>query len=255
MSRPKSKWDPEHYDDKFSFVYQYGEDLFTLLDPKPGERILDLGCGTGELTELIHQSGAEVIGMDKSQDMIRAARSKYPHLEFVVSDATTFQFDSLFDAIFSNATLHWILDYRNCIHNMFKNLKVNGKLILEFGGKGNIQNIIRPLRAELSKRGFSTQANLQIWYFPSPADYATELEAAGFRVKSAQHFNRPTKLQGDVKDWLNMFAQAFFVGIPDSEAEAIKNEVQIKASGKCLKNGLWFADYKRLRIEAIKEMV
>ena len=254
MSEPKSHWDPDHYDDKFSFVYQYGEDLLALLDPKPGERILDLGCGTAELTDLIHQSGAKVIGLDKSKEMIAAAQSKYPHIEFVRSDATSFQFDSPFDTIFSNATLHWVLDHRNCIQSMYGNLKAGGRLVLEFGGKGNIENIIQPLRTVLSERGYSTQADLQLWYFPSLADYASELEAAGFRVESAQHFDRPTKLNGDLKDWLNMFAQAFFDGIPEVETEEIIKAVEKKASGSCFKDGYWFADYIRLRIIALKQL-
>lgn len=253
MANSKSSWDPEHYDSKFSFVYQFGEELLSLLNPKPGEMILDLGCGTGELTELIHQSGAEVIGMDMSPDMIEAAQSKYPHLEFVISDASSFLFDSTFDAIFSNATLHWILDYRNCIDSMYGNLKFGGRLVLEFGGKGNIQNILQPLRSVLSERGYMQQSNLELWYFPSLADYASEIEAAGFRVMSAQHFDRPTKLKGDVKEWLRMFAQAYFIDIPEMETEEIINDVQNRATGKCFKDGLWYADYTRLRIKAVKE--
>ncbi len=254
MSEPKSHWDPDHYDDKFSFVYQYGEDLLALLDPKPGERILDLGCGTGELTDLIHQSGAKVIGLDKSKEMIAAAQSKYPHLEFVRSDAASFLFDPPFDAIFSNATLHWVLEYRNCIQSMYGNLKVGGRLVLEFGGKGNIENIIQPLRSVLSERGYSTQADLQLWYFPSPAAYSLELEDAGFEVVSAYHFDRLTKLNGDLKDWLSMFAQEFFVAIPAADTEEIKKEVQERASATCYQDGIWYADYTRLRVTAVKKL-
>ena len=254
MSKSRSQWDPKHYNARFSFVYKYGEDLLALLDPKPGERILDLGCGTGELTDLIHQSGAEVIGLDKSKEMIAAAQRKFPLLEFVRSDAASFQFDPPFDAIFSNATLHWVLDHRNCIQSMYENLKAGGRLVLEFGGKGNIENIIQPLRTALSERGYSTQADLQLWYFPSLAAYSLELEDAGFHVTSAQDFDRPTKLEGDLKDWLSMFAQEFLIDIPEVDAAEIKKEVQERATATGYQDGIWYADYTRLRITAVKKL-
>ena len=146
MEKLNSKWDPNQYDEKFSFVYQYGEDLLKLLNPQIGERILDLGCGTGELTDQLQQPGIEVVGMDSSPEMIQTARAKYPHLNFVIGDAEDFKFKTSFHAIFSNATLHWVLNHKTCIDSMHHNLHSQGRLVLEFGAKGNISNILNPLR-------------------------------------------------------------------------------------------------------------
>ncbi len=252
MKKLKSKWDPNQYDENFSFVYQYGEDLLQMLNPQIGERILDLGCGTGELTDQIHQSGAQIVGMDNSSEMIQSARTKYPQLNFVIGDAEDFLFKSPFHAIFSNATLHWVLNYSACIAAMRRNLHNRGRLVLEFGAKGNISNIITPLRNVLSNRGYKTQADLELWYFPSIGEYTSALESNGFQVKMAQQFDRPTELADDLSDWLQMFASQFFIDIPPSEVENIKLEVQELAKPSCYLNGKWVADYRRIRIFANK---
>ena len=252
MPDQKSVWNTKEYEKNFSFVYEYGEDLLKLLDPKPGERILDLGCGMGQLTNHIALSGAEVIGIDKSEGMISSAMTNYPHLEFHCKDAINFRFDRRFDAIFSNATLHWVLDPLSCIRSMYENLKSGGRIILEFGGKDNIQNIIVPLREVLAKYGYAEQSQLNLWYFPSIGSYASALEDAGFRVISAWHYNRPTELQTDLRGWMDMFADPFFKGIPSKEIELIKKEAQELARPKTYLNGNWVADYWRLRVHACK---
>ena len=246
-------WDAEQYDREFSFVPTFGEDLLGLLGPKSNERILDLGCGTGQLTQRISKMAGEVVGLDNPTEMIELARRKFPDLNFVLADASTFDLDSQFDAIFSNAALHWILDYRSCIQRMYENLKTGGRLVLELGGKGNIQCILNPLRTVLKKYGYSRQSALQPWYFPSIAEYCTVLESEGFRVTLAQHFDRPTKLEDDVIGWLDMFAQMFFEEIPAEDQDKIKKEVQQLAEERCYLEGSWFADYKRLRIIAFKQ--
>lgn len=250
-----TKWKPELYNEKHSYVYQYGENLIKLLDPKENQRILDLGCGSGQLTSKINRFAKETIGIDKSADMIADAKTKFPNIEFKVGDAGNFKFDEKFDSIFSNATLHWVKDYKGAIKCMYENLNSNGKIVLEFGGKGNIQTIVNELRNSLRKRGYDKQSNLKLWYFPSIGEYSSELESVGFRVLFAEHYDRPTELSDEnsgIKDWISMFADSFFIGVSENHREEIKNEVQEKTKEKCLINSKWFADYKRIRIVAIK---
>ena len=256
MNSPCPKWNPKLYNDKHSFVYNYGEDLIELLNPKKDERILDLGCGSGQLTFKISELAKEVIGIDKSQEMIAYAKSKFKNLEFQVKDASNFIFIKKFDVIFSNATLHWVKNYKGAIKCMYENLNDRGKVVLEFGGKGNVQTIVNQLRNSLAKKGYLEQSKLQLWYFPSIAEYTTELESAGFRVLMAQHFNRPTELAEEntgIKDWISMFGERFFKKVTAKHVEEIKIEVQEMVKSECLINGKWFADYKRIRFVAIKD--
>ncbi len=252
----KTSWNAQLYIDKHSFVYDHGEDLITLLDPKPHERVLDLGCGTGQLTHQIGQMAKEVIGMDHSPAMIQEARARFPTIHFVIGKASNFNFDQKFDSIFSNATLHWVKDHRGAIKCMFNNVKPMGKVVLEFGGKGNVQEIIGQLRISLSKRGYKERSNVNLWYFPTIGDYTSALEEFGFRVTFAQHFDRPTKLadkKSGIKDWLSMFGNEFFDQVPAEKVEEIKAEVQANVADKCLVNDMWFVDYKRIRVVAVKE--
>ncbi len=256
MNDTTAKWKPELYNEKHAFVYHYGENLITLLNPKENERILDLGCGSGQLTFKINELAKEVVGIDKSAEMIADAKSKFSNIEFQVADASDFSFDKKFDSIFSNATLHWVKDYKNAIKCMYDNLKPNGKIVVEFGGKGNVQTIVNVLRSALRNKGYIQQSELDLWYFPSIAGYTTALESAGFRVTFAEHYDRPTELADEnsgIKDWISMFAESFFIGVAQDHVEEIKNEVQERVKEKCLINGKWFADYKRIRIIAIKE--
>jgi len=255
MNSLSPKWNPEFYNDKHSFVYNYGEDLIELLDPKKDERILDLGCGSGQLTFKISELAKEVIGIDKSQEMIAYAKSKFKNLEFQVADATNFIFLKKFDAIFSNATLHWVKNYKDVIKSMYENLNDQGRIVLEFGGKGNVQTIVNQLRNSLDKKGYLEQSKLKLWYFPSTEEYTNELESSGFRVLMAQHFNRPTELADEntgIKDWISMFGERFFKNVSTKHIEEIKIEVQEKVKSECLINGKWFADFKRIRFVAIK---
>ena len=138
---------------------------------------------------------------------------------------------------------------------MHENLNPDGKIVLEFGGKGNVQTIVNELRNSLRIRGYNQQSNLELWYFPSIGEYSTELESVGFRVLFAEHYDRPTELNDEnygIKDWISMFAEGFLIGVSQNHREEIKNEVQEKAKKKCFIDGKWFAGYKRIRIIAIK---
>lgn len=248
-------WNTDLYDEKHAFVFKYGEDLVDVLKPQPGERILDLGSGTGYLTNIIAASGATVVGIDSSLEMISKAKQQYPELEFKVQDATEFHFDEHFNAIFSNAVLHWVLEKEKAIECMYRNLKRSGRIVLEMGGKHNVEKIITALQNSLIKHGFTEQAAKELWYFPSVSEYTGLLEKRGFRVTYAAHFNRETKLsdtENGIKDWVKMFGLAILKGIDEVKVEEILNEVQIALQPTHFRNGSWYADYKRLRIIAIK---
>jgi len=255
-NRPSTQWNARLYDDKHSFVFKYGEDVVHQLAPKQGERILDLGCGTGYLTNLIAQAGARVVGIDKSASMIERAKAAYPDLDFQVRSATDFHFDTPFDAIFSNATLHWVLEKEHAVDNIYQNLRPGGRLILEMGGKGNVEEIVVATRKALTRHGYYSNAATQVWYFPSVGEYTTLLEKRGFRIRFASHFDRPTELQdteNGIKDWIKMFGNAFFSDIPDSAIEPVLLEIQEAVRPTNYRNQTWYGNYKRLRIEAIKQ--
>ncbi len=248
-------WDSKLYNEKHSFVSDYGASLVDVLNPKDDETILDLGCGAGQLTALIGERAKLVIGIDKSPEMIRSAKSQFPELDFQTGDAAAFNFDIKFDSIFSNAALHWVTDYNSVIACMYDNLVERGKIVLEFGGKGNVQSIVDQLRISLRKRGYKAQSELLLWYFPSIAEYSNALEVGGFEVAFAQLFDRPTELADEttgITDWILMFGKAFFNRVREEDIAAILAEVQYELKSKLFKNGKWYADYKRLRIIAEK---
>jgi trans-aconitate methyltransferase len=164
-------WNTALYENKHNFVWQYGEDLLQLLNPKPEESILDLGCGTGQLTEKIALSGAEVMGIDNASAMIEKARQNYPQLKFEIADAINFQVEKPLDGVFSNAALHWILDADAVIRCIYQALKPNGRFIAEFGGKGNVQAIATALSYTLENTGIPQASTLNPWYFPSIGDF------------------------------------------------------------------------------------
>ena len=140
---------------------------------------------------------------------------------------------------------------------MYENLKLNGKIVLEFGGKNNVKTIIDQLRSSLKKRGYLNQSKLELWYFPSAEEYSKELELAGFKVVLSESFNRKTELTNQkdgIKDWISMFAKSFFKGVDSIDVEEIKTEVQEGIKEKCFNNGKWYADYKRIRFVAIKNI-
>lgn len=252
----EQKWDTKLYDEKHDFVFKFGEDLVQLLDPKKGERILDLGCGTGYLSQLIADAGARVTGIDHSAEMIAKAQEVYPGIDFRVGSATDFHFTEPFDAVFSNAVLHWVKDKQSAIDCIYENVKPGGRLVLEMGGKDNVRSIMDASKKVLAKYGRHSSAVDEIWYFPSLGEYATLLENSGFRVKYATHYDRETELKDNtrgIKDWLGMFGGSFFQGIPGAEKNEMLEEIQEMLRPTQFRNGRWWADYKRLRIAAVKQ--
>ena len=249
-------WNSALYEGNHAFVWQYGEALLELLAPQAGEQILDLGCGTGQLTEKIAQTGAFVQGIDSSSSMISAAKVNYPHINFSVADARNFQVEYPLDAVFSNAVLHWIKPPEAVINCVEKALKPGGRFVAEFGGKGNVGAIVRALLSVLSEIGPLEHEALNPWYFPSIGEYAGLLEKQGFDVGYAVLFDRPTPLEGGsagMVNWIEMFAGGFLSGLSEDVRSQVMNSVEERLRPTLYRrDGNWIADYRRIRVVAIK---
>jgi len=253
---PQKKWDPELYDARHAFVWEKAKGLVELLAPKPGERILDLGCGTGALTAEIAACGAEVFGIDRSADMIAEARKKFPALRFEVVDARELSFVGEFDAVFSNAVLHWIREPERVIVGVEKAFRPGGRFVAEFGGKGNIQRLVDGMERACKAMGISQSVTAATWYYPSIAEYSSLLEAHGLEVRHAALFARPTKLEEGEKgleNWIHMFAQAFMDTVGSERLEAWIREVERQTRQDLWKGDHWELDYRRLRVAAWKK--
>jgi len=248
----KAKWDAGLYDDKHSFVWKLAAATLELLDAKPGERILDLGCGTGHLTAQIAEAGANVLGVDRSPEMIHQARLKYPSLRFEVMDAREIALDGNFDAVFSNATLHWIKEPRQVIAGIKKSLRPGGRFVAEFGGKGNTAELLKAVQHAWQKLGLTGPAP-HPWYYPSLAEYAGLLEEYGFEVTHATLFDRPTPLddgERGLRNWLEMFGSAFAEGLPEATRKSLLAEIERELRPKLFRDDHWVMDYRRLRVVA-----
>lgn len=248
-------WNAGLYDEKHTFVTDYGETLIDLLAPMPGERVLDLGCGTGHLAYKIALRGARVVGLDNSADMIHLAQRNYPDLTFVPGDAADFQFDVPFDAVFSNAALHWIPQAERVINCIWQALRPGGRLVAELGSRGNIQSIITAVDNALKAFGYYFFQDRLPWYFPTLGQYASLLEKQGFRVAYAADFPRPTPLDGDdgIRNWLAMFGGGFFRLVPAEQSEQIIQDIETRLRPALYQDGRWVVDYRRLRVVAVRE--
>lgn len=246
-------WDAELYEAKHGFVWTYGEGLVSLLKPVAGERILDLGCGPGQLTGQIAQAGAEVVGLDASPEMIGQARQNFPKLKFVLQDAAAMKFVDEFDAVFSNAALHWMLDAAGVLRGVAKALRPGGRFVLEMGGKGNIQIIEEAIHRVLS-RYYTGKVPVSRTYFPSIGEYTSLMEAAGLEPQMAQLFDRPTPLEGEqgMTNWIRGFKWYYFESLPNAQREQALREVVEELRPRLHKESGWEADYRRLRVSALK---
>lgn len=253
MSTKPASWDTELYESRHSFVWKYGEGLLDVLAAQPGERILDLGCGTGQLTDKIAAAGSDVIGLDASPDMIGQARQNFPRLQFTLQDAATMQWANEFDAVFSNAALHWMLNAAAVAKNIARALKPGGRLVAEFGGHANIQQIITAIENALEKH--TGQVPPRRTYFPSIPEYAALLEAVGLEVQLAHLYERPTPLEGErgMENWIRQFKWYYFEGLPTEQRNTVLTEVITALRPTLWRDGAWFADYRRLRITARRE--
>lgn len=243
-----NQWNVELYEDKHSYVWEYGTELLKILAPQPQESILDLGCGTGQLTATIADTGATVVGLDIAESAIAQCRQNYPHLEFIVANGADFTSDRLFDAVFSNAALHWIHPPAAAAQSIYQVLQPGGRLVAEFGGQGNIQQIITALNHALNEPDYNP------WYFPSIGEYSTLLEQQGFRVERAMLFPRPTQLTGEpgLANWLEMFAGDRLKHLSSVAKTALIEEIATQLRPSLYRNSHWWADYVRIRVVATK---
>jgi SAM-dependent methyltransferase len=248
----KAKWDAGLYDDKHSFVWKLAGDVLELLDAQSGERILDLGCGTGHLAAKIAETGAQVVGVDRSPEMIRQAKEKYPSLRFEVMDAREISLDETFDAVFSNATLHWIKEPERVIAGIKNALRPGGRFVAEFGGRGNTGELLKAIEhgwAKLQLAGPPPHP----WYYPSIPEYTGLIEKHGFEVTHATLFDRPTPLDDGVRglrNWLEMFGGSFVEGLPEATRESLLTEIERELRPILFHDDHWVMDYRRLRVVA-----
>lgn len=251
MTAPE--WDAALYAAKHSFVYEYGRELVTVLAPQRGERILDLGCGSGQLTRAIAESGARVTGLDNSASMINTARGEYPDVSFVLADAKDFSFEEPFDAVFSNAALHWVKPPEKVIECVAQCLRPGGRFVAELGGKGNVRRIFDA--AEAAGRELAGRDVRNVNHFPSVSEYSTILESRGLEVRQAWLFERPTKLEegeSGLRNWLTMFGEKTFGAMPDDVRLQWIERTEEKARAALFHDRNWHADYRRLRIIAFR---
>lgn len=241
-------WDPEVYARNAGFVARLGEPLIDLLAPRPDERVLDLGCGDGALTEKLAAAGCTVVAVDGSPAQAAAARAR--GLDARVADGQALSFVGEFDAVFSNAALHWMTQPDRVIAGVARALKPGGRFVGEMGGAGNIASVWAALTAVLARRGIDAAA-LSPWYFPTAEEYASRLRSAGFQIDSINLFARPTPLVGDIGGWLETFGGAFLPAAGDAGRDQIIEEMrEALRPALMMPDGMWVADYVRLRFAA-----
>lgn len=249
------QWNPDLYDDKHAFVWKLGAELMEPLSPRSGERILDLGSGTGHLTARIAASGAEVIGIDVDPGMVEQARRNYPDLRFDLANIADFYFPDPFDAAFSNATLHWITEPEKAVHCIARALKSKGRFVAEFGGKGNVQTLLTATRESLNEAGCMAENHWNPWYFPSIGECAALLEAHGLETIQATLFDRPTPLEdgeAGLRNWLETFANGLLKIAPQNQRPRIVKRIEDRLRPVLYRDGVWHMDYKRIRVVAVK---
>lgn len=249
------EWDADRYEDSGRFVSEEAADLVDLLDPRPGERVLDLGCGTGHLTAEIADRGVEVVGLDNASDMLAEARERYPGLDFVEGDIRDVRFEEPFDAVFSNAALHWVPEAEAAVETIHEALGPEGRFVAEFGGAGNVERVIDGLCTAIEARGADARRH-HPWYFPTIGEYTALLEAHGFQPRFARLFDRPIEMDAGergLREWLAMFGEAFFADVPDEEREAIlaDTEDRLRADLYDPAAEAWTIDYVRIRVRAV----
>ncbi|MEM6839659.1 MAG: class I SAM-dependent methyltransferase [Cyanobacteria bacterium P01_C01_bin.120] len=244
----KQTWNAAQYQDHASFVAELGSPVLRLLNPQPGECILDVGCGDGALTEKIAKIAKEVIGIDSSESMVAGAQQRGLNAVLMSGDAITYE--NQFDAVFTNAALHWIPSYDSVIKGVRRALKIGGRFVGEFGGMGNISTLVKAM-SEVVGRHPEMGSFINPWYFPSDVEYRDCLEGHGFMVNYIELIPRPTPLETGVQEWLKIFANHVISGMPPHlekqfllETEGLVRPVLFSEG-----NG-WQADYVRIRFAA-----
>jgi trans-aconitate methyltransferase len=243
-------WNSQDYDQNARFVTSLGAGVIDLLDPQPGERILDLGCGDGVHAKQLMDKGCSIVGVDASDSFVQSAKELGVDARLMDGQALTFQ--SEFDAVFSNAALHWMKQKEKVVEGVYRALKPGGRFVAEMGGQGNIDTIEKATRQALQKRGLLDKVTEPNFY-PSAPEYQALLEQFRFRVEFIHHFQRPTPLPGDLKAWLKNFRKGYLDELNPADIPAFLEEIQESVRPQlCDAQGLWTADYVRLRFKSIK---
>ncbi len=249
----EQQWDSQEYARNARFVSVLGEPVVELLAPQPGERVLDLGCGDGALTEKLVQAGSVVVAVDSSPEQVAAARVR--GLNACLERAEALPFSHEFDAVFSNAVLHWLGDQEPVIRGVHRALRPGGRFVGEFGGQGNVQSVRTALCNSIDRRGVDSSL-VDPWFFPDEIQYRSLLTRFGFFVRFITLFSRPTLLPGDIVHWLEIFARPFLGAVAVGERRAVIEEVKETLGPKLYDPDRgWMIDYVRIRFAADKPAV
>ena len=245
------RWDTTAYSDHAGFVSELGRPLLGLLDVKPGQHVLDLGCGDGTLAQEMQAAGAQVVGIDSSPDMV--AQAKALGIDARVGDGRHLGFSNEFDAAFSNAALHWMTgDHQAVLNGVFRACKPGARFVGEMGGKGNVSRIVTAFTDVLAHAGLDADIE-QLWYFPDRDEYAERLVKAGFALDDIEIYERPTPLPTGIEPWLKLFGRSILARLPAADRDtAVKRMVNMLEPHLRDREGQWMADYVRLRFVARK---
>lgn len=243
-------WDTQRYLGRHGFIIERGQALADLLAPQAGERILDLGCGTGDIAAAMAARGAQVVGIDASPAMIASARERFPRQDFRVADAAALPFEAEFDAVFSHAVLHWVARAADAARGIARALKPGGRFVAEFGGHRNCEALEAAFAGALEH--IAGRDYRSPWFFPRLPDYAALLESHGLVVRAAWHFELPTPLKGEdgLRQWFIQFLPHPLDGLDEATRDAVLAATEAALQPAIWRDGAWWADYRRLRVVA-----
>lgn len=251
-NQAKQHWDPIRYRQNAAFVAELGLPVLELLNPQLGERILDLGCGDGMLTMKLRDMGVSVVGVDASSEQVEAAQAL--GLDARVMNGENLEFVANFDAVFSNAAMHWMSDADAVIDGVWRVLRPGGRFVAEMGGAGNVAKIREALEDALDTHGYNGKA-ANPWYFPTVTEQRDRLEKCGFVVHDMTLIDRPTPLPGDIRDWLETFADSYILKLPKELQQIVIDDVARRLHPILLDEaGICVADYVRLRFFATRAL-